>query len=214
MEFKRARTSAQIEKRRQEIIDVSAALFDLGGPEAVHFKAIGEQTTFGRSTIYKYYTIKEEILLDLLLLDVMNFGYDIRDLTSQYQSLSREDFCRVFTQAYMKSDRLLKLMSILYSSLEKNSSLEKLTDFKRNLIGFMEPIYAFIEKFFPQASPEEIQTFIATSSAFVLGLYPSTHATDKQKEAMRLSGYDYEMGEFEDLCYRGLLLLSSDLSSV
>jgi len=211
MEFKRARTIGQIEKRRQEIINACAELFDKGDIDDVHFKAIGEKTSFARSTIYKYYTSKEEILLDLLLLDVVAWVEDVNDFTEKHHKLTKEEFCHEFTQSYANNDRLLRLMSILYSVLEKNCSLEKLTDFKQNLIGFSKPVFMSLKKFFPEASDENIETFIATSSSFILGLYPETHLSDKQKKAIEASGYSFRAVDFEDMCYKGLVILASVL---
>jgi len=211
MDFKRARTDAQIEERRKEILIACAELFDKGDVDDVHFKAIGKMTSFARSTIYKYYTTKEEILLDLLLIDVMNWIYDVREFTEKHEELTKEEFCREFTQSYVKNERLLRLMSILYSVLEKNCSLEKLTEFKKNLMGFMAPLYQSIQKFFPTSNDEAIQTFISTTSSYILGLYPSTHISEKQKKAIEQSGYEYEIMDFEDMCYKGFLILSSVL---
>ncbi|PAB60161.1 TetR/AcrR family transcriptional regulator [Anaeromicrobium sediminis] len=211
MEFKRARTNAQIEERRKEILIACAEIFDKGDIDDVHFKAIGEKTSFARSTIYKYYTTKEEILLDLLLIDVMAWIEDVIEFTEKYEVLTKEEFCRQFTKSYVKNERLLRLMSILYSVLEKNCSLEKLTEFKRNLMGFMAPLYQSIQKFFPTSSDEAIQTFISTTSSYILGLYPSTHISEKQKEAIKQSGFEYEIMDFEEMCYKGFLLLSSVL---
>jgi len=211
MEFKRARTNAQIEERRREIIIACAELFDDGGVDGVHFKAIGEKTSFARSTIYKYYSTKEEILLDLLLIDVMNWIYDVREFTDKYEVLTKEEFCHEFTNSYVENDRLLRLMSILYSILEKNCSLEKLTEFKKNLMGFSAPIYESVQKFFPNSSDENIMTFISTTSSYVLGLYPSTHISGKQKKAIEQSGYVYEDTNFQETCYKGFLIISSVL---
>ena len=213
MEFKRARTVQQIEERRQEIINACADLFDNGDIDDVHFKAIGEKTSFGRSTIYKYYSTKEEILLDLLLLDVIGWIEDLNVFTEKYDRLSKEDFCKEFAGAYAKNDRLLRLMSILYSIIEKNCSLEKLADFKKSLIGFMEPVFMCVKKFFPKASDEAIQTFISTSSSYILGLYPETHISDKQKKAIEMSGFSFERGGFENMSYTGFLILASVLDS-
>lgn len=211
MEFKRARTDAQIEERRKEILIACAELFDNGNIDDIHFKAIGEKTSFARSSIYKYYTTKEEILLDLLLKDVMAWTDDIIRFTEKYETLTKEEFCRELTNTYVNNERLLKLMSILYSVLEKNCSFEKLTEFKRSLMGFREPLLQSIQKFFPTSDEESIQTFVYTSSSYILGLYPSTHLSEKQKQAIEHSGFEYEVIDFEEMCYKGFLLLASAL---
>ena len=135
----------------------------------------------------------------------------MREFTDKYDTLTKEEFCREFTDSYVKHERLLRLMSIMYSVLEKNCSLEKLTEFKKNLIGFTVPIYESIKKFFPHSSDEAIQAFISTTSNYVLGLYPSTHISEKQQKAIEQSGYEYEITIFQETCYKGFLIISSVL---
>jgi len=211
MEFKRARTDKQIETRRQEILNACAELFDQGDIDSVHFKAIGEKTSFGRSTIYKYYATKEEVLIDLLLMDVIAWIEDVNAFTEKYTVLTKEEYCREFVRTYANNDRLLRLMSILYSLLEKNCSQEKLTEFKRNLIGFMEPLFMSVKKFFPDSSDEAIEAFLSTTSSFILGLYPETHLSEKQLIAIEQSGFKRKTLNFEDMCYRGFITLASIL---
>lgn len=40
--------------------------------------------------------------------------------------------------------------------------------------------------------------------AFVLGLYPSSHMTQKQKEALLLSQTEFQPPEFQSICVKGI----------
>jgi AcrR family transcriptional regulator len=211
MKFKRARTNEQIEVRRKEILNACAELFDNGDVDDVHFKAIGEKTSFARSTIYKYYSTKEEILLDLLSIDIMKWIDKINLFTDKYDKLTKENFCYELTTIYLSCDRLLRLLSILYSVLEKNSSLEKLIEFKRSLIGYEIPVSNCVRKYFPDATDDAIYTFISTTSSYILGVYPSTHISEKQQQAIELSGYEFRKINFQETCYKGFLLIASVL---
>lgn len=211
MKFERARTNKQIQERKKEIVKACAKLYDESGFDGVHFKAISEITSFVRSTIYTYYKTKEEILLDLFLEDIKTWSSDINSMLESHETLSKEDYCREITNTYVNNTRMLQLFSILYSILEKNCSLEKLTEFKSEFKGLREPFITSLNKYFPNADHDSKQTFVYNSSCFVLGLYPTTNISEKQKNAMKNSGMGYHPIDFGDMCYKGLLTLASDL---
>jgi len=47
--------------------------------------------------------------------------------------------------------------------------------------------------------------------AYIHGLYPFTHHSKKQIEAMELAGIPQSSVRFEEQCYDGLMLLASNL---
>lgn len=209
MNFKRARTDAQIEERRKEILLACADLFDHGDVDDVHFKAIGEKTSFARSSIYKYYTTKEEILLDLLLSDILHWMDDIEAISKLEGPLSKEAFCRAYADTYINNERLLRLMSILHSGLEKNCSLEKLVTFKNEIAAYTSVVYTCVSKVFPKASSDNIMKFITMTSSYVMGLYPMVHLSEKQKKAIELSSYKNHVTDFAQSCYDGFYVMAS-----
>lgn len=211
MKFERARTNEQIQERKKEILKACAKLYDESGIDGVHFKAVSEITSFVRSTIYTYYKTKEEILLDLLLEDIKIWSSDVNSILESHETLSKEDYCHEITNTFVNNTRMLRLMSLLYSILERNCSLEKLTAFKSELMGLMEPLIASVYKYFPDADDDSKQTFFYNLSCFVSGLYPTTNLTKKQKQAIKNSGIEYPSLDFGDMCYKGVLALASAL---
>lgn len=211
MRFERARTNEQIQERKKEILKACAELYDEEGIDGVHFKALSEKTSFVRSTIYTYYKTKEEVLLDLLLLDTKAWAENVNSIIKNNQSLSKEDYCRELASTFVNNIRMLKLMSILYSILEKNCSLEKLTEFKGEFMGLIKPLTDSVYKFFPESQDEAKQTFLYNSSCFVTGLYPTTNISEKQKKALINSGQEFHQLDFGHMCYKGLLALASAL---
>lgn len=209
MTFKRARTDEQINVRRDEILRVCAILFDQGDLEDIHFKAISEMTSFARSTIYKYYATKEEILLDLLLEEIKNWSKEVESIRDK-AVITKADFSKALTQTYVKNYRLLRLLSLLNTSLEKNSSLEKLVDFKLKFVVYLEKFYQTIKHFFPDSRDENIQMFIFTSSSLIVGLYPMSHPTDKQLAAMKEANYHQELN-FDQVCEKAIYMLLAEL---
>ncbi|QUI25354.1 TetR family transcriptional regulator [Vallitalea pronyensis] len=211
MRFERARTNEQRQERKKEILKACATLYDESGIDGVHFKAVSEITSFVRSTIYTYYKTKEEILLDLLLEDIKTWSSDVHFIIETHDVLSKEHYCHELTNTFVNNTRMLQLMSILYSILEKNCSLEKLTAFKSELTGLMRPLITSIDKYFPDSDDDSKRTFFYTLYCFVSGLYPTTNITQKQKEAIKNSGIDFHPVDFGTMCYKGLYALASEL---
>jgi len=211
MEFRRARTDIQIEKRRQEIIDAVASILENGDIDEINFKAISEMTSIARPTIYKYYNTKEEILLDLLTSDIKEWLSKIESFTQKNQTMTKEGFAEALSSAFSESPRMLKFMSLLSSLFEDNCSMEKLVEFKKEMSHDTHSIFNSMVKFFPEASNDQIEMTMITIMSFVSGLYPMTHNTEKQLEAMKLANYKPIQSDFKTICYNGILLLLGNL---
>ncbi|MBN2794090.1 MAG: TetR family transcriptional regulator [Clostridia bacterium] len=211
MTFERARTKEQIEARKTEIIRACSRLYDQYDIEGVNIKAISEMTSFVRSSIYTYYKTKEEILLDVLLQDIREWSEDILMMMEDHDQMTKEKYCQSLTAIFNINSRMLKLTSILYSVIEKNASVNHLTHFKNKFFELLQPFYESLDKYFPEANAKAKENFIYQATALVSGLYPMTVPTEKQKQAMSLSKYDFKALNFDQLCYNGLLTLIKPL---
>ncbi len=210
MDFMRARTPEQITSRQEEIINACDILFSQSGYEGVTFKAISEMTTFTRPSIYNYYKTKDEVLLDLLARELQRWQASLLEVMNNTAKMTKEQYSGFLTKTLLAHEKMLKLLSILYSVLEINSSVEKIADFKK-VTHALDTIFASLDKYFPDAAPENKATFISTFSVYILGLYPISHLSQKQLEAIQLAGVSYAGPDLEYLCYHGILLLLSDL---
>ncbi len=211
MGFERARSEEHVLERKKEILTACATLFDQYGFDGVNLKAIGTLTSFTRPAIYKYYRSKEEILLELFTEDLKLWDKDVLTIINSNETMDKETYAKALTESFIKYPRLLKLLSILFSSLEKNSSLDKLISFKKEMHDHTLNFILSLDKFFPQASREEKNHFMTSAISLVLGLYPYTHLSDKQIEAIKKSGVPHITPDFETTLALSLKLLLSDL---
>lgn len=211
MEFQRARTQNQIASRQQEIILACETLYLTRDYEDITLKAISEMTSIARSTIYSYYKTKEEILLDLLEKQYVEWRDSINEYFNKTESLTKEEYARFLSDSLADRDNFIKLLSVHYTAIEKNCSLERLTKFKKNIAPVFLSLENSIHKFFPETPNEKNNTFIFLFFSLVHGLYPLTHPNENQKEAMLNAYGDYTVPDFHKYCYRGILLLINDL---
>lgn len=211
MNFVRARTQEQIASRQEEIVNACDELFSRFGYDGVTFKAISEITSFTRPSIYNYYKTKDEVLLDLLKREMLHWQKCLIEVMDTTPTMTKEQYSTCLTQLLSSHDKLLMLACILFTLIENNSSVEKLADSRKEFKKVQDTVAASLDKYFPAAAAEKKAICASAFYAYVFGLYPETHPSQKQLEAIELAGIDYLVPSFQHMCYHGILLLLSDL---
>ena len=64
--------------------------------------------------------------------------------------MEREDFCHLLTDTLLQRKIMMELLAVHLIAIEKNCSLEKLTEFKAESQRVFEILEQGLEKFFPQ----------------------------------------------------------------
>ncbi len=205
MDFQRARTKEQIEERQWDIIKACDYLFDEGGYEKVNIKSISEMTTLTRSSIYTYYKTKDEIILDLLSYELVEWKEELLEWCEKTAPLDRYEFSRQFVDNLIGKDKMLQHYCLLYSLLERNCRLEKLVEFKSKAIPVAGALVHVIMKNFKEYSIEQAAMIVEQMIALIIGLYPVSHVTERQREAIELSETGYQTPDFMSVCKNGIL---------
>lgn len=196
MSFQRARSHDQINDRIQEIIVAASSIYNSAGYEGLSFSTISEYTKFTRPSIYKYFKTKDEILLILLKEDLTSFistlikSFKINKLYSLYE------ITEIWADTLIEHERLLDLYSILFTIIEKNVSVESLSDFKKEILQIQIPLFDFASQLFPNAKKKDIESFIYSQLILAFGLYPMSKLSPIQEEAIQLSGVNYTPPDF------------------
>lgn len=211
MEFQRARTQEQIENREQEILNACALLLQQKEYEDITLKAISEMTSISRTSMYSYYQKKEEVFLDLLKREYTDWGRELKEAFSHTSSMTRENFCQLLTDTLLQRETMMELLSVHLTAIEKNCSLEKLVSFKAESQEVFDILADGIKTFFPQADLETRTLFLNQFLIFTYGLYPYSHPTAKQKDALEKAGISMDIPEPNQFCFKGLLLLAAQL---
>ncbi|MNC56993.1 hypothetical protein D3C75_1066210 [compost metagenome] len=97
----------------------------------------------------------------------------------------------------MEHERLIELHAILYTTIEKNVSVEALAEFEKASIVNNSAIFDLVSKLFPKAGLESITNFIYAAFTLAFGLYPMSKLSDLQIEAIKLSGSVYTPPDFK-----------------
>jgi hypothetical protein len=95
---------------------------------------------------------------------------------------------------------MLRLFSILYTTIEPNVTLKALTSFKRYLVETLSSVASSLVSAIPSFTPNPAAEFLSVQGSLVVGTYPMTNLTEKQREAMAEVGM-----ETDPTYYRGVL---------
>jgi AcrR family transcriptional regulator len=189
MNWVRARSDEQIDQRIKEIIDATAYLYKSHHFEEITFAMIAKEANFTRSNLYRYFETKEDIFLELLKHDIANWRKDVlENFTCENKSLS--ELAEAWVDLVLKHKRMVKLFTILFTLLERNSSLEALTVFKQKITEEIGMVAQFLSTTLPFSSSEASVEFVFAQSYLTIGAYPMLDLTSKQKEAMGAIGMD------------------------
>jgi AcrR family transcriptional regulator len=211
MEFQRARTEEQVASRQEEIIAVCDAIYCEKGYEAVHFKAVSKMTTISRPTIYNYYKTKEEIFLDIIKRDFVQWTGELKTHFEITPKMTKKEICFFLTDSLVKHQKYFELFAVYIQPIEMNSSLEKLTSFKKAMQPFSNVFLEGLDKYFPNSKAEEKRKFLFNFQAAVHGVFPLTHLSKKQIEAMKKINPEYKAPDFSQKCFDILSLLIANL---
>jgi AcrR family transcriptional regulator len=211
MGFIRARTEAEIASRQAEIISACDTLFSQYGYDGVNIKAISKITSFKRTTIYIYYKTKDEVLLDLLKKELLDWDISLQRVIEATETMTKEQYCTFLAESVASRDKMLRLLVILLSTIENQCGIERLTAFKRETGGALGTIRKSLDAYFPEGDASKKDFFMTAMMSIIQGLYPLAFPSQKQIDAMAMAGRNYTAPDFRGTLHRCLSLLLSDL---
>lgn len=201
MSFLRARSEQQIQERIQEIVNAASEIYNELGYDGLSFSVIAEYTKFTRPNIYKYFKTKDEILLEMLKADTVAWITSLTNSFKLNKIYAVEEIAEIWVGSLIKHSRLLELYSFLFTTIEKNVSVEALAKFKQETVPvYQTQLVHLVEQLFPRATPTNVYDFITAQMTLAIGLYPMCQMNELQLKAVEMSGIQYTAPEFKRSC--------------
>ena len=194
MNWQRARTDDKKNERKEAIYKAALSLFNDKGYEGVSFNAIAVEAGFTKSNMYRYFSSKEDIFLNIFKSLFENWA---ADCTQKLQTLKQNPEVKKFAETWVASHiphpQFLDLTTILFVSLEGNSSYEQLLEFKTLSMGLLFQLAVEISKVYPEIEGEKAFRFLTLSFAASANYWA---AESKQNEALHKI---YQLEQFKDM---------------
>ena len=178
-----------VDSRKEEIIDACEKLYKEIGFNNVNIKLIGENISFSRTSIYNYFATKEEIFLALVAREYLKWN---KELLKIYESdgLLKDELIEKIAASLSKRKILLKLISMNMYEMEENSSYENVKKYKMAYTESVNILKKCIIKFLNK-NEEEATNIVFTFFPFMIGIYPYSAVTKKQRKAIEELGFKY-----------------------
>lgn len=214
MNWKRARTDERKNERKEAIYEAAYTLFKTKGYDKVSFNGIASEAGFTKSNMYRYFSSKEEIFLNVFasLFEQWFDNYCAR-LQKCKENESVDNFTKAWVSSFSEHPKLMDLMPILFSSLEKNSSYEQLQAFKRLSKNLLYRITLEIGRIYPSVQGEKAFRFLNLGYAATVNSWTANTQSEAlkklyQEEEFRdlKPNFEYDLSESITIVIRGLIL--------
>lgn len=216
-EWQRATKPAQKALRREAILAAAKRLFAQRSYDEVSLNGIAREAEMSKPNIYRYFSSREEIFLQIFaeerdrFLDAIGAGLKSVDATRAVDEITR-----LWVEEALAHEDLMTLLPQLGASLEKNSSLEQLVPFKRTGFQRMGELAMSHHQLYPSLSPQQWGEVITGSIALLAGLWPLCNVSDTVEEAMRHPDVNLDPWDFNQkmsFALRALILGAAQTST-
>ena len=192
--WQRARTENQIEQRIDSILQAAAELFTDYRLDQITLAMIGKKASFTRSNLYRYFSTKEEIYLQLLAHDIQQWC-DRALLLVNDESIKKENFVKPWVVLKLEYTRLLTLFSLLYPVIEANVSDESLAVFKRSINADIERITTALVQKKRCKTKVGARQFVLAQTSLISGMHTMINLPARQKKLMQELDIDFNEEE-------------------
>lgn len=166
-------------RKREAIIDACAALYEGKAYKDITLKEIGSGTSFTRTSIYNYFSTKEEIFLALLVRDLLDWKAAIDRIKTEDRSLTAAEAAAALAKSLATRVRMLGLLSMNLADIQDNCGPDNLEEFRNTRMKVYQSLEGLLARL--NIPEPERNSFFYSFIPFVYGLYPFT-ATNKKHE--------------------------------
>ncbi|MCA9686395.1 MAG: TetR family transcriptional regulator [Myxococcales bacterium] len=208
----RARRAEDKQQRRDDILDVAAALFAEQPFFTLKISDVASAAGLAKGTVFIYFPTKEALFLALLERLLLEWLAELDEaLENGRGPWSSARVARLVADTLATRPMLTRLLSLLAAVLEVNVEVERIVAFKRMLLTRLAPTGALLERRLPFLSPGQGIRLMQQFNAVVVGVHHTAKPGLQAREALeqpdlaplRLD-FDQELRILLTACMRGL----------
>ena len=171
--------------RREAILDAAAELLAERDYSEISFNEIARRARFTKSNVYRYFSSREEIYLQLYLDEVTKWSAELaQELKKLPANAATGQLSKVLANALLARPRLLDLMPLLSTSLERNSAADAVLRFKFRLAEVMRRLTAALGRVLPGVPEQRLVLLLTAMHALVAGLWPMANPNKIVQQVM------------------------------
>lgn len=204
--WQRARKPSQKRVRREEILEAAKQLFERSSYDEVSLNSIARAAGMSKPNVYRYFSSREEIFLQILL---EQQGAFVERLAKRLESLADgkatvDEIVGIWLDVSLESPELLALLPQLGTSMEKNSSLEDLVAFKKESFSGARYLAEVHARLYPELGVGIWGQVLNCAVGLLAGLWPLCNGNERVEAAMRHPEVGLEPWDFRQMMGFGL----------
>ena len=196
--FQRARDPEQKEQRRQELLAAARRLLASGGIPAVGLSAIAREAGLAKSNVYRYFGSREEILLELLADDAMQWLIELE------QAIARPELrgdayavAELLARTIAAHPLTCELISIVAGVLEHNLTIEAAERFKARMLELSTRVRGALHGALPAIPHDRVTAAVRYLHGLIAGLWPMAHPGEQMRGVLARDAYAPLRCDFE-----------------
>ncbi|MEL7538808.1 MAG: TetR/AcrR family transcriptional regulator [Pseudomonadota bacterium] len=204
-DWERARNPAQKAVRRDAILDAARTLFAELEYDEISLNAIAREAGISKPNVYRYFSTREEIYLAIFEEERDRFAEDFAQRLKRSRIKDPiERVSRVWVAASLASRTWMDLVPLIAISLERNSSIEQIVQFKTAGRACFGKLTDHLHDSMPVLSEAEWLLIVQCVFAFMAGLWPLANPSSRVQEAMAHPDVDEAPWQFDEMFERGV----------
>lgn len=194
-----------IEKRRQEILDAFFKLYETHVFGDIHIKALSEETSFTRATIYNYFKNMDEIFLCAYQGEYVLWTAALREILQSREAMTHEELAAAIAHSLEARERMLRLSTADFHEREAHCRRELVFEHKQAFSNVIDAFHDCIAKFCPEKSEADIHRILYIFFPFMHGMYRYIDISPVQDAARQAAHFQLEKTSIYELAYSALL---------
>lgn len=208
MDWERARQPEQKAVRRRAILDAARSLFTESSYDEISLNGIAREAGMNKANVYRYFSSREEIFLTIFEEEHEQF---IQLLIARLKRIRAEDpvdaISRAWADASLDRPDWLNLLPQTTISMERNSSVEQMVEFKKVGYGRFAELIEALEAAYPKLDQEQWAFVARCGYAMMAGIWPVANPGETVLETMGHPDVNQEPWDYKSILERGLSAL-------
>lgn len=183
---RRATSDEQKQQRRETILETARRLYADRTYDAVDVATIASESGIAKGTVYLYFGTKEEIFLELARRAYREWAEGMkRGLGDPAIRHSIPKVVHLFGQRLQERPELLRLIPILHTKLEGNSSADAILGLRQEMQENFGELGTLLEEQLGFLMPGEGVMLVTRAHALIIGLAHIAEPTPAAEEVLR-----------------------------
>lgn len=182
---RRATSDEQKQQRRETILETARKLYADRRYEDVDVATIASESEIAKGTVYLYFGTKEEIFLELARRAYHEWAEGmLQGLKDPAIRHSIPKVVNLFGRTLRERSELLRLIPILHTKLEGNSSPDAILELRQEMKDNFGALGSLLEEQLGFLMPGEGEMFVTRAHALIIGLAHIAEPTPTAEEVL------------------------------